>query len=88
MLTVAFYGEHQASDRFRGIRQRRHSRRGALTGMMSSKAPIAAETRVTVGKSGGLTAVLTHAEVGHAAVSQDHDEFGLVGPPLLFSGCV
>lgn len=32
-----------------------------------------------------LIAWLTHAEVGHAAVSQDHDEFGLVRPPLLLS---
>lgn len=35
-----------------------------------------------------LRAVLTHVEVGHAAVSQDHDEFGLVGPKLLFSSCI
>lgn len=33
-------------------------------------------------------AVLTHAEVGHATASQDHDEFGLVCPPLLFSSCI
>lgn len=50
---------------------------------------------VTVELSGCLTAVLislravfTHAEVGHTAVSQDHDEFGLVGPPLLFPSCI
>ena len=34
-----------------------------------------------------LGVVLTHAEVGHAAVSQYHDEFGLVCPPLLFPSC-
>ena len=27
--------------------------------------------------------ILTHVEVGHAAVSQQHDEFGLIRPPLL-----
>lgn len=31
-----------------------------------------------------LNSVLTHAEVSDTAVSQDHDEFGLVCPPLLF----
>lgn len=30
---------------------------------------------------------LTHAEVRHTAVPQDHDEFRLVGSPLLFPGC-
>lgn len=60
------------------------------------KVPLTSERlEVTVGMPGCLTvvliiprAILTHAEVGHTAVSQDHDEFGLVGPPLLFSGCV
>lgn len=35
-----------------------------------------------------LKAVLTHAQVGNAAISQDHDEFGLICPPLLFSSCI
>lgn len=50
---------------------------------------------VTGGMCGCLTAVLislmaalTHAKVGHAAVSQDHDEFGLIRPPLLLSCCI
>lgn len=32
--------------------------------------------------------LLTHPEVGHTTVSQDHDEFGLVGPPLLLPSSV
>lgn len=50
---------------------------------------------VTVGMPGCLTvviislgAVLTHAKVSHTTVSQDHDEFGLISPPLLFSSCI
>lgn len=41
---------------------------------------------------GFLTAVLrvalTHAEVGHTAVSQDHDELCLIRPPLLLASCI
>lgn len=35
-----------------------------------------------------MCAVLTHAEVGHTAISQDHDEFGLVGAPLRLSSFI
>lgn len=35
----------------------------------------------------GCSAVLTHAEVCHTAIPQNHDEFGLVGSPLRFSSC-
>lgn len=36
---------------------------------------------------GVLRVFLTHAQVGYAAVSQDHDELCLVRPPLLLAGC-
>lgn len=35
-----------------------------------------------------LRVLLTHVEVGHTAVSQDHDELCLISPPLLLASCI